>query len=49
MVTDKWPLFQQKMEKEGDSQAAIEAFRSNYEQLVAGVTGLVSNLTTHRI
>ena len=35
--------FEQKMQAEGLSQAAIDAFRLNYEQLVAGVTGLVSN------
>ena len=34
--------FEQKMQAEGLSQAAIDAFRLNYEQLVAGVTGLVS-------
>lgn len=33
--------FEQKMKAEGLSQAAIDAFRMNYEQLVAGVTGLV--------
>ena len=29
------------MKTEGLSSAAIDAFKSNYEQLVAGVTGLV--------
>lgn len=33
--------FQEKMKAEGLSEAAIDAFRHNYEQLVAGVTGLV--------
>jgi hypothetical protein len=33
--------FEQKMQDAGLSQAAIDAFRLNYEQLVAGVTGLV--------
>ena len=33
--------FEQKMQAAGLSQAAIDAFRLNYEQLVAGVTGLV--------
>lgn len=33
--------FEQKMKAEGLSQAAIDAFRLNYEQLVAGVTGMV--------
>ena len=36
-----WELFQQKMTKAGLSQAAQDAFKQNYEQLVAGVTGLV--------
>jgi UTP--glucose-1-phosphate uridylyltransferase/phosphoglucomutase len=36
-----WELFQQKMTKAGLSQAAQDAFKMNYEQLVAGVTGLV--------
>jgi hypothetical protein len=34
--------FEEKMRAEGLSDAAIDAFRHNYEQLVAGVTGLVS-------
>jgi hypothetical protein len=34
--------FEQKMRAEGLSDAAVDAFRHNYEQLVAGVTGLVS-------
>lgn len=34
--------FEEKMRKEGLSEAAIDAFRHNYEQLVAGVTGLVA-------
>lgn len=33
--------FEEKMKAEGLSEAAIDAFRHNYEQLVAGVTGLV--------
>lgn len=36
-----WELFEKKMEQKGSSQAAIGAFKHNYEQLVAGVTGLV--------
>lgn len=36
-----WELFQAKMAKAGLSQAAQDAFKRNYEQLVAGVTGLV--------
>lgn len=34
--------FEEKMQAAGLSQAAVDAFRLNYEQLVAGVTGLVS-------
>ena len=33
--------FEEKMKAAGLSEAAIGAFRLNYEQLVAGVTGLV--------
>lgn len=33
--------FEEKMRKADLSQAAVDAFRLNYEQLVAGVTGLV--------
>ena len=36
-----WELFETKMRGEGLSTAAIDAFKHNYEQLVAGVTGLV--------
>jgi hypothetical protein len=36
-----WELFQAKMDKAGLSPAAQGAFKQNYEQLVAGVTGLV--------
>ena len=34
--------FVAKMEKAGLSQAAIDAFKVNYEQLVEGATGMVS-------
>ena len=37
--------FEEKMKKAGLSQAAIDAFRINYEQLVGGATGMVSRLT----
>lgn len=37
-----WELFQEKMTKARLSRAAQDAFKLNYEQLVAGVTGLVS-------
>lgn len=40
-----WELFEEKMTKAGLSQAAQGAFKLNYEQLVAGVTGLVRRLT----
>ena len=36
-----WELFEAKMAKAGLSEAAKGAFKLNYEQLVAGVTGLV--------
>jgi hypothetical protein len=36
-----WELFETKMQGAGLSTAAIDAFKHNYEQLVAGVTGLV--------
>ena len=36
-----WELFEEKMAKAGLSEAAKGAFKQNYEQLVAGVTGLV--------
>jgi hypothetical protein len=35
-------MFETKMKAAGLSNAAIDAFKYNYEQLVAGVTGLVS-------
>jgi hypothetical protein len=38
----KWPLFEAKMQAAGLSAAAIGAFKQNYDQLVAGVTGMVS-------
>ena len=37
----KFDAFQQKMQDAGLNQAAIDAFRLNYEQLEQGVTGLV--------
>jgi UDP-N-acetylglucosamine pyrophosphorylase len=41
--------FEEKMRKEGLSDAAIDAFRHNYEQLIAGVTGLVGEDTIEAI
>ena len=38
---DKFELFEKKMRAEGLSEAAIDAFRYNYQQLVEGVTGMV--------
>lgn len=37
----KWPMFEAKMQAAGLSAAAIGAFKQNYDQLVAGVTGMV--------
>lgn len=39
-----WSLFETKMKAAGLSGAAIDAFKHNFEQLVAGVTGLVSTV-----
>lgn len=36
-----WELFEKKMKAAGLSTVAIDSFKHNYEQLVAGVTGLV--------
>lgn len=36
-----WPLFEKKMRDANLSDAAIDAFKHNYDQLVAGVTGLI--------
>jgi hypothetical protein len=41
MQEGQWPAFEAKMRKEGLSQAAIDAFKHNYQQLVQGVTGMV--------
>ena len=38
---DKFELFEKKMRAEGLSEAAVDAFRYNYQQLVQGVTGMV--------
>ena len=38
--------FETKMKDAGCSQAAIDAFRVNYEQLVGGATGMASSLST---
>ena len=40
-----WELFESKMTAAGLSDAAKGAFKMNYEQLVAGVTGLVPDAT----
>lgn len=39
---EKFAAYEQRMKKENLSQAAIDAFKGNYDQLVSGVTGLVS-------
>ncbi|KAG1675771.1 hypothetical protein FOA52_012427 [Chlamydomonas sp. UWO 241] len=39
--TNSWPSFESKMREQGCSDAAVSAFKRNYNQLVAGVTGLV--------
>ncbi|KDD74674.1 UTP--glucose-1-phosphate uridylyltransferase [Helicosporidium sp. ATCC 50920] len=38
---EHWPAFEAKMRKNGESAAAIAAFKHNYQQLVAGATGLL--------
>eukprot|EP00879_Flechtneria_rotunda_P011464 GHRR01011977.1.p1 GENE.GHRR01011977.1~~GHRR01011977.1.p1 ORF type:complete len:438 (+),score=150.27 GHRR01011977.1:214-1527(+) len=40
-MADQWPAFEAKMKEAKLSNAAIGAFKMNYDQLVAGVTGLV--------
>lgn len=39
-MADKWAAFAEKMKAAGLSEAAIGAFKHNFDQLVAGVTGL---------
>ena len=39
--SSKFDLFDKKMRAEGLSDAAVDAFRHNYQQLVEGVTGMV--------
>ena len=39
---EKFAAYEQRMKKENLSQAAIDAFRANFDQLVSGATGLVS-------
>lgn len=41
--------FEAKMKSAGLSQAAIDAFRINYEQLVGGATGMVGLLLPYGI
>lgn len=38
---EQWPKYEAKMKAAGLSDAAIGAFKGNFDQLVAGVTGLV--------
>ncbi len=42
---NKFELFEKKMRAEGLSEAAVDAFRYNYQQLVEGVTGMVRGRT----
>jgi hypothetical protein len=49
MEQDNWAMFEEKMKAEGLSQAAIGAFKHNYDQLVKGVTGLVSAASLSKI
>eukprot|EP00889_Picochlorum_renovo_P006599 jgi/Picre1/33629/NNA_001109.t1 len=44
-MEETWPLFEKKMKSAHLSSAAIDAFKHNYSQLVAGVTGLVAEDT----
>ena len=48
LAQDKWAMFEEKMKAEGLSQAAIGAFKHNYDQLVKGVTGLVGSTDSAR-
>ena len=41
-MAESFQPFEDKMREAGLSTAAIDAFRHNFEQLVAGVTGLVT-------
>ncbi len=41
LILQTWPLFEEKMKSAHLSSAAIDSFKHNYSQLVAGVTGLV--------
>lgn len=38
---DHWPKFEAKLRAQGLGDAAVAAFKSNYDQLTAGVTGMV--------
>ncbi len=40
-LQDQWPAYEEKMRGRGLSEAAIGAFKRNFDQLVAGVTGMV--------
>ena len=41
--------FEKKMKDAGLSQAAIAAFRMNYDQLAGGATGLVSHVVVWQL
>jgi hypothetical protein len=38
---EHWPAYEAKMRARGLSDAAVGAFKRNFDQLVAGVTGMV--------
>lgn len=40
-MAEHWPAYEAKMRARGLSEAAIGAFKRNFDQLVAGVTGMV--------
>ena len=39
---EHWPAFEAKMKSEGCSDAAIAAFKSNYQQLASGANLMIS-------
>ena len=45
---DNWPAYEAKMKARGLSEAAIGAFKRNFDQLVAGVTGMVRRASRAR-
>ncbi|KAI8463920.1 MAG: UDP-glucose pyrophosphorylase [Monoraphidium minutum] len=41
-MAEHWPAYEVKMKARGLSEAAIGAFKRNFDQLIAGVTGMVA-------